>query len=252
MDFGRGWPLVFAHRGCSYRGFNQNTLRAFAQPIAEGARALECDVQCSRDGDLFVYHDLTLDRGSTGSGALSERSSAYLHSLYVGDPAQGRDPIPTLGQLLDLVAAYLPAERPLLNIELKGKSSGEPTAQLAGDYLRSGRLAARDLLFSSFLLDELAILRRRLPMAAVGMLMPIGDAPTVALRFADQLHACCLAAAYSDLDTALVSHCRAHEMRLFIFTINRRAEARRLIRMGCDGLFSDRWRHASRWLHAVR
>ena len=249
--------MVIAHRGCSYRGFNQNTLRAFATPIAEGAQAIELDVQRSSDGELFVFHDLELDGYSNGTGRVAQSSGAYLRTLYAGDPAQGRDPIPTLEQIVELIAAYPPAARPLLNIELKGAHSAAATAHLLTTYLDSGRLALRDLLISSFLPDELAELRRLLPSIPIGVLMPTGSVVAgwkrdrligQVLQLAARLRAGCIGAAYADLDSALVSRCHTDGLRLLLFTINRRAAAQRALRMGADGFFSDYWRRADGWL----
>ena len=46
--------LVIGHRGCSYPGYNQNTIRAYKKVIADGARAFEIDVQLTKDGQLVV------------------------------------------------------------------------------------------------------------------------------------------------------------------------------------------------------
>ena len=52
----------------------ENTLAAAEAAIA--ARfAIECDVQMSRDGEVFVFHDDTLDRLTDASGFLAEKSA---------------------------------------------------------------------------------------------------------------------------------------------------------------------------------
>jgi glycerophosphoryl diester phosphodiesterase len=50
---------VVAHRGSSAR-HSDNSWAAFTAAVAEGADAIECDVQASRDGVLLVRHDLVL------------------------------------------------------------------------------------------------------------------------------------------------------------------------------------------------
>ncbi len=40
--------------------------------------AIECDVQMSRDGEVFVFHDDTLDRMTDASGLLVEKSAAEI------------------------------------------------------------------------------------------------------------------------------------------------------------------------------
>ena len=60
-------PLFFAHRGGSLLR-PENTLPAFEHGMSFGADALELDIQQTRDGELVVIHDPTLDRTTSGSG----------------------------------------------------------------------------------------------------------------------------------------------------------------------------------------
>ena len=58
---------IFAHRGAS--GYeSENTLEAFALAVEQGADGIELDVQLTKDGELVVIHDETIDRVSDGSG----------------------------------------------------------------------------------------------------------------------------------------------------------------------------------------
>jgi glycerophosphoryl diester phosphodiesterase len=52
-------PQVIAHRGSSAH-HPDNSWAAFEAAVAEGADAIECDVQATRDGALIVRHDLAL------------------------------------------------------------------------------------------------------------------------------------------------------------------------------------------------
>ena len=54
-------PRVIAHRGSSATN-PDNSWAAFEAAVTDGADAIECDVQLTRDGVLVVRHDLTLDR----------------------------------------------------------------------------------------------------------------------------------------------------------------------------------------------
>ena len=58
---------VFAHRGAS--GYApENTLQAFSLAQEQGADGIELDVQLTKDGEVVVIHDETIDRTSTGKG----------------------------------------------------------------------------------------------------------------------------------------------------------------------------------------
>lgn len=52
---------IFAHRGASGHAF-ENSFKAFNEAIAQKADGIEIDLQCSKDGKIFVFHDLHLKR----------------------------------------------------------------------------------------------------------------------------------------------------------------------------------------------
>jgi glycerophosphoryl diester phosphodiesterase len=52
---------IFAHRGASGHAF-ENSFKAFNEAISQKADGIEIDLQCSKDGQIFVFHDLHLKR----------------------------------------------------------------------------------------------------------------------------------------------------------------------------------------------
>lgn len=64
------FPRLIAHRGLS-NAMPENTLPAFAAAIALGAHEIEFDLRVSKDGELVVCHDHTVDRTSNGSGEIA-------------------------------------------------------------------------------------------------------------------------------------------------------------------------------------
>jgi glycerophosphoryl diester phosphodiesterase len=77
-----GRPLVFAHRGGSALA-PENTMQAFANGLSLGADGIELDVHLSEDGIAVVIHDATLERTTTGRGAVSSMTAAALARLGV-------------------------------------------------------------------------------------------------------------------------------------------------------------------------
>ena len=60
-------PLVWAHRGAS--GYApENTLAAFQKAVDLGADGVELDIQLTKDDQIVVIHDETIDRTSDGKG----------------------------------------------------------------------------------------------------------------------------------------------------------------------------------------
>ncbi|HEY6394026.1 MAG TPA: glycerophosphodiester phosphodiesterase family protein, partial [Candidatus Binataceae bacterium] len=81
---GRGRAtLKIAHRGASGR-FPENTLSAFRAAFEEGVDMCELDVQLTRDGEIVVIHDETVDRTTDGHGPVASLTLAEIKSLEAG------------------------------------------------------------------------------------------------------------------------------------------------------------------------
>ena len=109
-------PKIFAHRGASSYA-PETTLPAFALAASQGADGIELDVHLTRDGQLVVIHDETLERTTNGSGWVKDHTLAQLQQLRADNhmPGFADASIPTLEQVLELVKPT----GMLVNIELK-------------------------------------------------------------------------------------------------------------------------------------
>ena len=58
---------IIGHRGASHDA-PENTIAAFDRGLAAGADGLELDVRLSKDGEVVVIHDETLDRTTDARG----------------------------------------------------------------------------------------------------------------------------------------------------------------------------------------
>jgi glycerophosphoryl diester phosphodiesterase len=96
-----------AHRGLhdAARGIIENTAPAFVAAIA-GGYGIECDLQPAATGLPMVFHDLELDRLTTGSGLITDLQPACAAKL----PFKGANIIGilTFAELLSLVAGQVP------------------------------------------------------------------------------------------------------------------------------------------------
>jgi glycerophosphoryl diester phosphodiesterase len=111
-------PLVIAHRGDSAHR-PENTLAAFAAALEIGAALAEFDVHLTRDGEVVVIHDATLDRTTNGHGAVRNMTLAEIRRFSAGYPARfgaayAGERVPTLGEVLGLLR-----ERAQAMIEIK-------------------------------------------------------------------------------------------------------------------------------------
>jgi glycerophosphoryl diester phosphodiesterase len=98
--------LPFAHRGLHDRahGVIENSLSAFRAAIDAGY-GIELDVQRSADDVPIVFHDDDMDRLTDARGAFRDRSAAELGRTVLRG---GSDRIPTLQEVLALVAGQVP------------------------------------------------------------------------------------------------------------------------------------------------
>lgn len=72
---------VWAHRGASAYA-PENTLEAFRLAAEQKADGVELDVQLSKDGELVVIHDETIDRVSNGSGYVRDYTLEELKRFH--------------------------------------------------------------------------------------------------------------------------------------------------------------------------
>ena len=107
---------IYAHRGAS--GYApENTLEAFKLAIKQGAEGIELDVQLTKDGEVVVIHDETIDRVSNKTGFVKDYTLAELREFSFDNNIEGykNTKIPTLKEVLEL----LKPTNLMLNIELK-------------------------------------------------------------------------------------------------------------------------------------
>ncbi|WP_028240670.1 glycerophosphodiester phosphodiesterase [Stutzerimonas azotifigens] len=96
-------PLVIAHRG-GMGLWPENSLFAFQRASEIGVDMLEMDVRLSRDGQVVVIHDETLERTTDGQGPVAEHDLAALRRLDAGYAwsADGGQSYPYRGQSIGI------------------------------------------------------------------------------------------------------------------------------------------------------
>ena len=107
---------IFAHRGARGEA-PENTLEAFRLAMEQGADGVELDVQLTKDGEVVVIHDETIDRVSDGKGFVKDYTLDELRSFSFHNHMENYQgvKIPTLREVLQLMKAG----RMEVNIELK-------------------------------------------------------------------------------------------------------------------------------------
>jgi glycerophosphoryl diester phosphodiesterase len=112
--------IIMGHRGAAALA-PENTLLSIATAMEIGVDAVEIDVHLSKDNEIVVIHDATVDRTTNGTGAVS---SYTLEAIKKLDAGKG-ETIPTLQEVIDFIGGKV-----RLVIELKEAGTEEPVVQL--------------------------------------------------------------------------------------------------------------------------
>lgn len=246
------YPLVIAHADDTGQGLWPGNTMPFLEGVAGiGVDVLEMDVHMSADGHIVLMHDDTVDRTTSGSGHVSEKTLAELKALEVGGnwspdggattPYEGRGlQVPTVEEVFRRFPNY-----PMV-IEIK-----QETPSIAGPFcalIRQYEMSEK-VLVPSFSDQAIADFRAACPevataassgevrsfvvanfLLASNLLNPdyeafqvpeeSGGIPVVIPHFVKGAH-----------DRSLQVH---------IWTINEEGDMRRFIEMGVDGIMTDR------------
>ena len=212
--------LMIGHRGARFEA-PENTVPGFRYALGLGLRAVEFDVRMTRDGQLVVIHDATVDRTTDGSGEVSSFTLAELQALDARsifpdwpEPC----PIPTFGEVLDIVG-HLPE----LLVEIKGDAP-ERLEQIVPQTI--AELRSRDIgsqaTITSFEPYGLELARREAPEIRRGY---IGRWDTQEfLDTAVRLDCAQIDANHTTADRALVAKARSLRMRVVGWPTNSRAD----------------------------
>ncbi|WP_207425743.1 glycerophosphodiester phosphodiesterase family protein [Pedobacter sp. SYSU D00535] len=97
--------LVACHRGGDWHNFPENSLESIRSAINIGADFVEIDVRKTRDGKLILMHDRSLERTTTGTGLVKDKTYQEICLLRLRDKHKNETPylIPTLEEALMLM-----------------------------------------------------------------------------------------------------------------------------------------------------
>ncbi len=239
-----------AHRGGSLLA-PENTLAAFRNALTMPVDAIELDVQMSRDGQLVVFHDATVDRVTDGTGNLLDLDFAYLRSLNAAAHFPGGWPqpeqIPTLHEVLMLAKG-----RVQVYIEIKLAERDDAFwryPQIAEAVVREVRelKMLNRVLIISFDWLTLANIKKLEPALTTGALVarelwsPAGDEALENLCKKVTAIGC----NWINMDRTLFTPemlpiIQRHSFKLGLWTVNTLDELRDLVAAGVDSLTTDR------------
>jgi len=232
-------PEVIAHRGASGTR-PENTLCAFRRAAELGAPMVELDVQLTRDGEVVVIHDLTLERTTDGRGPVRQKTLAELRALDAGawfGPSFAGEQVPTLAEVLHAIPLAV-------NVELKPAGDEGLEARVLAVVEAAGALER--VVFSSFDGAALERLRACSVRASLAVLWEYESIPD-AVRRVERVSARALHLRKEAATPEALAIARGAGLPVRVWTVNAPAEFNRLAAANVKGVFTD---FPERFLHS--
>ncbi len=234
-------PFVVAHRGISAKA-PENTLASFNLAVrAQGIDMIELDVRLTKDDEVIVLHDRTLQRTTTGNGIARKYTLDEVKKYDAGswfDPAFKAERIPALREVLQLVGSSRWVDIEIKSEPLDAKRRTlvlEKVLRVVDD---SGM--SQSVFFSSFDHHLVADLKRMRPGVTTGVLYnffrDFGRPPSKLARRADASIFIC---AKGELQHAMIGDAHAHGVAVYVYTLNSIKDAQKMLHLGVDGIISD-------------
>ena len=251
-----GAPLLIAHRGGSALA-PENTLTAFrSAAVIWSADMIELDVRASADGHCVVIHDETVDRTTNGTGTVAGKTLPELQALDAGYrfTRDGGATYPFRGRgvtiaTFDEVLAALPRMR--FTVEVKAGAAQTPLFAAiekhgATERVIAAGMHARDRKqfrnYRGAISASMETMRRFYALHRCGLGRFVS--PHV-----DVVHAPEMYGALRIVTPRFVRDLLAHDVPVYVWTVDDPADMRRLLSWGVEGILSDRPDVLGRVLH---
>jgi glycerophosphoryl diester phosphodiesterase len=229
-------PLVIAHRGASLLA-PENTMAAFNLAVEVGAHAIELDVKLSRDGEVVIVHDSTLDRTTDGTGTVRSHTVMELRALdagsYFGESFKG-ERVPILADVFDSLDGKI-----LINVELTNYAT--PFDRLPEKVISQivHRGIESDVLISSFNPVALIKSKRIDPDIPIGLLARGSTRLLINRMMRSRIMYDCYHPAWEHISQGLIEQERRMGKRVHVWTPNSPEEMINLVKAGVNGVITD-------------
>ncbi|MCT4509771.1 MAG: glycerophosphodiester phosphodiesterase [Tepidibacter sp.] len=228
----------FAHRGFSGK-YPENTMLAFEKAIEIGADGVELDVQLTKDEQVVIIHDETVNRTTGGEGRVQDYTYEELSKLdasYIYTGKYGINKIPTLREYCEFVKD----KDIVTNIELKtGIFEYLGIEEKVWDLIKEYKLEEK-VIISSF--NHFSILRMKkiAPNLKYGLLSEtwLIDAG----KYTHNMGVQCYHPLFRNLTNEVVKEIKQYGIEINTYTVNTEEDVRNLINKGIDiviGNFPD-------------
>ncbi|GII56226.1 hydrolase [Planotetraspora thailandica] len=239
-----GAVINVAHRGASAYA-PENTIAAFTLAAAQDADMFELDVQETKDHQLVLMHDTTLNRTTDAEHVFPELAPWDVGDLTLAQVREldagswfGTDykdePVPTLGEALSAMQASGLG----LLLEIKAPRLYPGIESRVADELRRNPswLIGDRLVVQSYDWDSMRTFHKELPQVPIGLLgTPKTEDLDHLAEFADEINP-----PYADVTRSYVKGVHDNGMKIFTWTVNDPDNMSRMISYGVDGVITNK------------
>ncbi len=227
---------IFAHRG--YSGiYPENTMLAFQKAQQTGCYGIELDVQLTKDGEVVIIHDETVDRTTDHTGRVCDYSLEALKKCNAG--VLSKNPslfltIPTFEEYCVWVATT----DLVTNIELKTSIIYYPELEeKTYELIKRYQLESKTLVssFNHLSLCAMKALDSTIPCGALVPESGLVNAGYCANKFGFEYYH----PAYSTMSKEAVDECHQYGIGVNVWTVNSMQALEDCLSWGCDGIFSN-------------
>jgi glycerophosphoryl diester phosphodiesterase len=228
-----------AHRGAA--GYApENTMAAFQLGVDMKADYIEIDVQQTKDGELVVIHDVTLDRTTDGTGFVKDHTLEEIRQLDAGSyfgPEFAGEKVPTFEEVLDEFRG-----KTGILIELKATYYYPGIEQKVADALkeRNMHLSTNEkIIVQSFQFESMKKMDELLPTVPVGVLVYLATDLSEARLNEFATYAEYVNPSKSLVHASLVNEVHERNMGIMAWTVRKPEEVQPLLDAGVDGIITD-------------
>ncbi|MFS0879225.1 glycerophosphodiester phosphodiesterase [Metabacillus niabensis] len=228
--------LVVAHRGAA--GYApENTMAAFRKAVELKADFIELDIQMSKDGELVVIHDPTVDRTTNGVGEIRNLTYNEIKQLDAGKWFHKNfsgEKVPTLQEVLTEFSGKIS-----FLIEIKNPNLYPEIVEKLTNIL-SEKQQTNDIIVQSFDFELLEKVHQQLPTLKLGLLVKyrIHGISNVQLKDWSKL------VQYINPNKALITknlvkRIHSYKMRVMPYTVRDKKSIKGLLDSKIDGVITD-------------
>ncbi|MFH1126691.1 MAG: glycerophosphodiester phosphodiesterase family protein [archaeon] len=190
--------LITGHRGAA--GLEpENTMRSFKKAISLGVDFIEFDIRMTKDKELAVIHDGTLERTTNGRGYVKDYTLGEIKKL---DAGKGEKIL-----ALQEVITHLKNEKPVMTIEIKEPETLEQILSI----IKTNNVIDKVILVS-FWHETVKKAKELEPKIKTGAIIKARPIDTVSMVKACNADILCMN--YVFLDKRLVEECHKNNIKI--------------------------------------